>query len=165
MLGAMLTMVLGLAVAAAEPAPKCGCPEALEFLSAKLARNYAGFHDKVTPERKAEYDGLLAGLKERAKTAAAGEDCEALLKEWVAFFKDNHMQVALQAGGPAPAGQEDPAAIRARFASWEKIDLTEDAVRASLAERRASLDPLEGIWEFSGSPYKVAIVRSPKPER
>jgi hypothetical protein len=164
MLGAMLTMVLGLAVAAAEPAPKCGCPEALDFLSAKVAKNYAGFQDKVTPERKGEYDALLAGLRERAKTTATGTDCEKLLKEWVAFFKDNHMQVAAQPP-EAPAGQEDPAAIRARFASWEKIDLTEEAVRASLAERRASLDPLEGIWEISGSPYKVAIVQSPKPER
>lgn len=165
MLGAALTMVLGLAAAVPEPAPKCGCSEALDFLSAKLERNYAGFPDKVTPERKAEYGVLLAGLKERAKTAAAGADCEKLLKEWTTFFKDNHLQVALQGGGPAPAGEEDPAAIRARFAGWEKIEGTEEAIRASLAERRASLDPLEGIWEFSGSSYKVAIVKSPKPDR
>lgn len=170
MLAAVLTMVLGLAAVTPEPAPKCGCSEALEFLSAKVARNYAGFEDKVTPERKPEYDALLAGLKERAKTAAAGPDCEKLLKEWVAFFKDNHMQVALQqaalqAGGQAPAGEEDPAAIRARFEGWEKIEMTEEAVRGTLAERRASLDPLEGIWQFSGSSYKVAIVRSPKPDR
>lgn len=165
MLGAALTMVLGLAAAVPEPAPKCGCPEALDFLSAKLERNYAGFPDKVTPERKAEYGALLAGLKERAKTAAAGADCEKLLKEWTTFFKDNHLQVALQGGGPAPAGEEDPAAIRARFAGWERIEGTEEAIRASLAERRASLDPLEGIWEFSGSSYKVAIVKSPKPDR
>lgn len=164
MLGAMLTMVLGLTVAAAEPAPKCGCAEALDFLSAKLEKNYAGFEDKVTPERKAEYGALLAGLKERAKTAATGVDCEKLLKEWTAFFRDNHMQVALQAG-PTPAVEEDPAAIRARFAGWEKIELTEEAVRASLAERRESLDPLEGIWQFSGSSYRVAIVKSPKPDR
>lgn len=166
MLGAMLTMVLGLAVAPPEPAPKCGCAEALDFLSARLAANYAGFEDKVTPERKAEYAALLAGLKGRARTTPEGTACEALLKEWVAFFKDGHMGVAAQpAGNPAPAGQEDPAAIRARFASWEKIERSEEAVRADLAERRASLDPLEGIWEISGSSYKLAIVRSPRPER
>lgn len=163
MIGVALTMVLGLAVAAPEPAPKCGCAEALDFLSGKLALNYAGFHDKVTPERKAKYDGLLAGLKDRAKTTAAGDDCETLLREWTAFFKDNHMQVAAQPAGSA--GEEDPAAIRARFATWEKVDLTEEAFRAGLAGRRASLDPLEGIWEISGSSYRLAIVRSPRPER
>ena len=64
MLGAMLTMVLGLAVTGAEPAPKCGCPEALDFLSAKVARNYAGFPDKVVM-RVLDSSGRRAGRRPR----------------------------------------------------------------------------------------------------
>lgn len=167
MLGTALAgIVLGLAMAAQEPARDCSCLNTLDFLSGKLEANYAGFQDKVTPETRAEYDGLVRRLRERARTAAGGEECEALLQEWVAFFKDGHMQVSAQpAGGAAPAAGEDPAAIRARFANWDRVEITEEAARKSFAEKGAALDPIEGIWEIPGSSYRMAVVRNPMPQR
>ncbi|HYO15764.1 MAG TPA: S41 family peptidase [Thermoanaerobaculia bacterium] len=164
---ALVGIILGLATATPEPARECGCLTALDFLSGQLERNYAGFHDKVTPETRAGYDGLVQRLREQARITAEGADCEALLREWTGFFKDGHMQVAAQpAGGAAPPGEEDPAAIRARFASWDKVALTEEAARKSFAEKGAALDPIEGIWEVvPNSRYRMAILRSPTPQR
>lgn len=162
----LVAIVLGATATPPEPARDCSCLAAFDFLAAKLETNYAGFQDKVTPETRAGYDGLVRRLRERARATAAGADCEALLREWTGFFQDGHMQVAAQpAGSAAPAGGDDPAAIRARFASWDRVDLTEEAARKMFAEKGAALDPIEGIWEVGGSPYRVAIVRSPTPER
>ncbi|WP_266366738.1 S41 family peptidase [Tellurirhabdus rosea] len=130
------------------PASTCDCPENLTRLSLLLRENYAGYTDKVNPKTEAAYNRHLAQfqtLATRQKTPAA---CEQVLKNYLAFFGDQHLK--LYAAAPDTAATVEP----------EVFPLTPEAIRAQLAQPSRRRHPLEGIWEREG--YTVAVIRDPR---
>lgn len=139
------------------PAQSCNCPEQFEFLTQKMAANYAGYQDKVTPATQAAFDAHTARYRALAAPVTSDTTCARLLHEWTLFFKDHHVQMSYN--GP----QDNPEQVRQRFSAWEKIALDESAAR-SLIDRPGG-DPAEGIWEMQGGNYRVALVPAPTPSR
>ena len=168
-LAPLLASILLPAVAFAQQpdSTRCDCARELSWASAQLARNYAGFADKVTPATRPAYDSLLTALGADAARATTTAECDGVLARWVAWFRDNHVSVTrprpATAGAATPAGAAtDTVAIRARFASWERLDLGDEAaVRARLDAAGERRDPIEGIWVSADGRYRAAVVRAP----
>lgn len=148
--------------------PVARCTDELRWAAAFAARNYAGYADKVTAATRPAYAALLDTLNRSA--GAAGDDaaCDALLRRWVAFFRDRHLGATRAAApspttAPTPAAASldtSPAALRARFAASPRVPLDEAAARArldALGPRRARV---EGIFESPGGRYRVAVLRN-----
>lgn len=140
-------------------AQSCPCTEQFDWLRQKLALNYSGYRDKVTPQNQAEFDRHTAGFQAKIAQAQADTACLRLMAEWARWFRDGHVQLYAK-GGP---DTDDPAAIRARYATWEKIALTEAEARVYLDQ--PGRDPVEGIYQIAGGNYRVALVRNTTPQR
>lgn len=138
-------------------AQSCNCGEQFEFLTQKIAANYAGYKDKVNPGTQADFDVHTNRYRQLASATQSDTTCARLLHEWTLFFKDRHVQLSYN------LPKEDPAAVRARFAGWEKIALDETTARARIDEPGG--DPAEGIWEMQGGNYRVALLPYPAPGR
>lgn len=118
-----------------------------DFVVEKITTNYAGYDTKVTPERKAELAALTARLRAGSATAS-DEQLEAILKEWIGFFRDRHTSInRLGAGSPRPSTAKAVPAI------------TEEQARTRLEALGTRRDPVEGIWRI-GDNYRVAVLRS-----
>jgi hypothetical protein len=149
--------------AAPAAAQECNCPQTFEFVTAAIRDNYAGWRDKVTPATQPALDSLTQQIRTRAAAARTELECTQVVQEWINFFRDRHVGLSYTPpqGAEAAAGDTSASAIRARFAGWESRPMTEEQARRYLDENRGRLDPVEGIWEGIGSPYRVAIVRTP----
>jgi hypothetical protein len=71
-----------------------------------VARNYAGFSDKVTPATVGEYRQLVDRLQAESSGASSHQACLSVLRRWVAFFRDSHLMVEPRVGRPAPQASE-----------------------------------------------------------
>jgi hypothetical protein len=154
------TIILAAALAAfAAPAAaqECNCPQTFDFVTTTVRENYSGWRDKVTPQTQPALDSLTARVRARVQAARTDLECAQAMQEWIAFFRDGHVGVGYQ-----PPAQESADQVRARFAASPAMDLDEARARAYLDANRGRLASVEGIWEGVGSPYRVAIVRSPE---
>jgi hypothetical protein len=122
-----------------------------DFVVEKLRRNYAGWDTKVTDETRPALDRLTARLRSAAKDASP-EELTAILREWTGFFEDGHVGVV----SVAAASALPPSPASTPTLAW-----TEASVRAELATRGASRDPLEGIWQIDGDRYRFGILPTP----
>lgn len=77
-------------------APECECSKTLDEAIDKTTRIYAGFEDKVNDTSVAEYEKLLKMLRTKSKVARDENTCKALLRSYVAFFKDSHVFIWLE---------------------------------------------------------------------
>lgn len=160
---AALVLSLGTSTAAtAQGAAGATCARELAWASAHVARNYAGFADKVTPATQRRYDAALAAARDSAARATSPARCDAVLRGWLRFFADGHLGLAPRATAGSGAGaaiDTSPAALRARFAGAPRRDVTEASARERLARLGDRRHALEGIWEAPAGAYRVAILR------
>lgn len=70
----------------------CNCIENFEFVKSRVESSYAGFPDKVNSETKDQYDSLCFKLVEKAKETRSTTMCFNIIKEYINFFKDNHLK-------------------------------------------------------------------------
>ncbi len=152
-------LALSLLTANSAIAQPCNCPEQFDWLRQKLALNYSGYRDKVTAQTQANFDRHVADFQTKIASATSDTMCLRLLDEWARWFRDGHVQLYVKGG----ATSDDPAAIRQRFAAWEKISMTETEARAYLDQ--PGRDAVEGIYQLAGGNYRVALVRNARPSR
>ncbi|HSU17775.1 S41 family peptidase [Longimicrobium sp.] len=126
------------------------CPAALRFVADRVSGDYAGFETKVTPETRPSLDSATAAAERDAAGAATEAACLGVVSRWLGWFRDGHLSISSTA--PRDAGDTAAAAIRARFAGWERMDVTGDAVRTG------TRDPLEGVWESADGRYRLAVL-------
>lgn len=141
------------------PAQSCNCTEQFDWLRQKLALNYSGYHDKVTTQNQAEFDRHTANFQAKIAQSQADTTCLRLMDDWANWFRDGHVQLYFKSGPDT----EDPAAIRARFADWEKIPLTEAEARTYMEQ--PGRDPVEGIYQNAEGNYRVAVIQNSTSER
>ncbi|MBC7895468.1 MAG: hypothetical protein H7066_08640 [Cytophagaceae bacterium] len=136
------------------PAPLPTCRQTLDSLDARLRRNYAGFLLEVRGARRDAYDVMVQRVGRRADTTSLNA-CYPVLASYTAWYEDPHVFV-LQ------SQSVDSTERAQRIASLRHVRVSEADVRADLARRAASRDPLEGIW-YDGA-LRVAVVRDPDRE-
>ncbi|HMX40475.1 MAG TPA: S41 family peptidase, partial [Saprospiraceae bacterium] len=138
-------------------AQRCDCLQQFEWMRAKVAANYAGYGDKVTDLTRPGLDSLSARLSSQA-AQAPDTTCLRLLRDWLHFFRDGHLQIGQSAGG-GPAISAD--SIRARYAQERSIPMTQQRAKQLLDIRGEKATPIEGIWVNAEGNYRVALLASP----
>lgn len=138
-------------------AQDCNCSAQFEFLTQKIATNYAGYADKVNPRTQAAFDEHTRHYRELTAATRVDTTCARLLLEWTLFFKDRHVQLSYN------LPKEDPVVVRQRYLAWERIRLSETEARQRIDQPGG--DSAEGIWEMKGGNYRVALIEAPTPAR
>jgi len=126
-----------------------------DFMVETLRRNYAGWDTKVTAETTPALDALTARLRLAAATADDAQ-LDTILREYIAFFRDRHVQVGPTARPAAAADEttEGPAVV------YPTRDWDEAEVRARLEALGADRRPIEGIWRIGGDRYRIGVLRT-----
>lgn len=128
----------------------CTCKDKLKFVKDQVTANYAGFNDKVTNANRKTYEAFTEQHMQKAENAAKPAACLMLMYDWLAFFKDGHIQLA----GNQP--DKDSIAVQARIKNTETIHLSEAQINAL----KKSSDPIEGIYADDDSTYTIAIIKN-----
>lgn len=74
-------------------AQECNCASQLNFAIHKIETNYAGFTDKVTDENRMKYEDHTKNFIIKASQEKNEDNCLNLVKQWMEFFKDGHLQI------------------------------------------------------------------------
>lgn len=152
-------LLLGTLLPATLPAQSCPCTGQFEWLRQKTALNYAGYRDKVTPQKQAEFERFTTELQTQAATTGTDTACISLMTGWLRWFHDGHLSIAAK----DEFENMDSAAIRRRFADWESISLTE--ARARFYFDQPGREPMEGIYENEDRSYRIALMKYAQPGR
>jgi len=140
-------------------AQTCPCAEQFDWLRQKTALDYAGYRDKVTPDKQADFERFTTVLQARAAGIATDTACLRLMTDWLQWFRDGHLSLTAK----DESENLDPAEIRARFANWESISLTE--ARARFYFDQPGREPMEGIYLNDEGSYRIALMKYAQPGR
>lgn len=156
----LLLLFLFVGFSAAVSAQPCNCRDEFLSLQGYMEKNYAGFRDKVSDSTRAAYDSVTAATLHRATGAGKPLFCLALMREWLQFFRDGHNAITTNGkfGPPSPGGEM----IRLTPSKLAALGGTSPG-RGATHERGAAA--IEGIYYYSDSTYKIAIVRSKTRDR
>ena len=135
----------------------CTYEDTFNWVQDILKVNYSGYKDKVTADNQAEFVQFTRIYQDKIISAESDSACYRLIKEWMGWFRDGHVQFGYQ------TIDRSPAEIRAAYADWERIDFTEESFHAWLDTQPG--DALQGIWSSNSGAYKVGIVKSPTESR
>ncbi|MBK8496874.1 MAG: hypothetical protein IPL50_19170 [Chitinophagaceae bacterium] len=102
-------------------AQQCNCSDQLAFAIEKTETNYAGFSDKVNVATRQNFMEHTQSYKNKAAKEKNTDSCQKLVKGWLAFFKDGHLQVRKNTKETGSASAGDASAINSRF-YFKKID-------------------------------------------
>jgi len=129
----------------------CNCSQELQHVKEKIEQNYAGYRDKVNSKTKAGYQKYTQQVMERSKTISSTPHCIYLMNEWLAFFKDGHVEI-----GRNRLSKEKYAADQEKLAqSIEKLDVSEIKLK-----HLKNAKGIEGIYWNKDSTYKIAVVKN-----
>ncbi|WP_337172357.1 S41 family peptidase [Gemmatimonas aurantiaca] len=135
---------------APSPSSPATCRISLDSLDAKVRENYAGHLLEVTGSRQDAHRAMLQRLRNRADTVPL-HACYPVLASYVQWYDDPHLFV-FQSTTP------DSSTARRRAAALRHVRTTETDIRRALT-RRATHDPIEGIW-FDG-PLQLGVIPDP----
>ncbi|MEQ9300810.1 MAG: S41 family peptidase [Cyclobacteriaceae bacterium] len=155
----LVILLLPLALVLEAEAQSCDCYEELIFAKEKIESNYAGFKDKVNETNRAAYEGFSDEIIKRAQSMEDRYACAALIRKWLAYFKDGHIQLNHDRPNLGDLSEDE---IRTMFASTQsEKKWSEKKIKKYLDKKE--LHPIEGIWQNTSGSYRTAIIRSSNP--
>lgn len=89
----VMTLALALLYVAGAAQDSCNCKTNLLQFADLVARNYAGYQDKVNDNTRASYTKLVDSLGKAAGAAQTREECYTILDTYRLFFEDKHLQM------------------------------------------------------------------------
>jgi hypothetical protein len=135
----------------------CECQKDLAFTANYLENHYAGFQDNVTDRNIDAYNSLKNELNGQATNNLPETQCFLLLKKYLNFFRDNHLQIRFK---DTKAVDEKSEIEVNKFRESSIFKSRERILNDSIKTWRyleLSLDPIEGIYE--NDVYQVAVVK------
>jgi Peptidase family S41 len=139
-------------------AQSCNCRDEFFRLQRYMEQNYAGFKDKVTAGNRAMYDSTTADLCHRAARTDKPLFCMALMQEWLGFFRDRHNSISQNVKFDSVYGGGSEIRLTASM-------LASLGRRHEKAAGRGAIPDIEGIYYFSDSTYKIAIIKNKTADR
>lgn len=131
-------------------AQNCSCTVMFNHLVTKIEENYPGYEDKITPLVKPTFEKFTSDLREKTTTATA-KGCYNLLKNWIAYFKDQHLSIILN------TDRMNNDFIRSIFSNDPRAKLNTDSLKKHFS-KMDNPGTLEGIWKLFN--YEVALVKN-----
>ncbi|WP_194778325.1 S41 family peptidase [Pararhodonellum marinum] len=143
----LLSFVLIISCQSNQENRTCTCEDDLTFSISFMSENYAGFSDKVHNENKRSYEFHNSEALKKAKKARNTSECMLVMRQWIDFFKDGHVQIHAIIDPPA---QEDSLSKKQLKVGRERIDLP--------SKLDFDTNSIEGLYFTADSSYQVAIV-------
>lgn len=137
----------------------CDCNENLQFVKHLVETSYSGFPDKVNTETKGDYNRLYQLSLEEAKKTNDPAKCFKIIRDYLLFFHDNHLQFHMNSGPFFTPEKKDYEKIRKYYAGSESVKKTDQQIKEYLKANRQSISELEGIWESLEGDYQCAIIQ------
>jgi hypothetical protein len=142
----------------------CQCDKDFSFLTNYLENHYSGFPTNVTDANRTDYQKLKSELTNKVKQPLSKFECLELLKQYTAFFQDNHLSISLPLSGPTidetSAEAVNQFKASEQFKNWEKIEYDSVKIWNYLAK---SSDSLEGIYQ--DATYQIAVMKNENASR
>lgn len=159
----LFTLVLSAASAERTSAASRSVPNMTDFnfVVEKMRQNYAGYADKTQGDEGKRLDRLTAELSAKAERADDSELAD-LIREWLAFFQDQHVGLGMAAMEGGSTAEIDPKEARRLAGLGPRLAWDETRVQKYLAGRGTQREPLEGIWEDNEGNYRIGIVVQPE---
>jgi hypothetical protein len=143
-------------------AQKCDCEKELLFAKNKIARNYAGYHDKVTTENYLDYQKYSSNFLKSAKRISDPFHCVAHINRWLQFFQEENIRLDLENPNFDKMASDS---IKKYYTTTRTLSKwTPERVRKYLSNN-SKLDPIEGIWENNRKTYVTAIIKDGKSKK
>lgn len=130
----------------------CTCEEQFLYIKQEIETNYAGYKGKVTAANRAAYNQLLAQTQANVKTAARWSNCMLALYNWIDFFNDGHLQLYIANMQTA----KDSASVSGRIKNTETLSIPPK----KLKQLSHADNTVEGVYYFTDSSYKIAIIKN-----
>lgn len=132
-------------------AQSCNCHQEFVKVKDKIEKNYVGFKDKVNSKTKAAYNQHTKRALEQSKTITKPAYCLSLMSNWLAFFRDGHIQI----GRDRISNENEKIALQKRLDAIESLKLS-DAEIAILQHSKG----LTGIYWNEDSTSRIALVKN-----
>lgn len=127
---------------------KCDCEGNFKWVKETFEKNDAGFGYALQQKGADAYQKLNNTILVRIKKANTKEECAAVMRDWLQFFRNAHH-------GIAPLQDATVTAASKNTITWETLPLTEEEVKKQIPS--GSPASFEGIW--STGAYRLAIVK------
>lgn len=128
----------------------CNCTHNFKELQKSIEDSYVGFNNKVSKNKIDRYRSLLDSIDKVAKMAG-DYDCYLLLKKYVAFFNDPHMNIWMMPDNDTSLKYR----VQAMFKGTGKLKYNEDSLRMYFDSNKIA--DVEGIWKLDGQNVTIAI--------
>ena len=138
--------------AQAKLADSCRCKADVAHLIGYMERNYVGYRFKVTSANSSHVASLKNSLLAKAASVQSPVACLELMRRWVGFFRDLHVEVYFKVMPPEKT--------RYVFSHAPSRKIGSASVLRYLNQNASRLDPVEGVWEMDD--YRVGIIRNGK---
>ena len=76
-------------------AQNCNCESSFEWLKKTFEQNDAGFKYYIKQKGNVNYNLLNSSIQEKSKSIKSTIQCQALLIEWLHFFRTEHIGINL----------------------------------------------------------------------
>ncbi|MCG2617961.1 S41 family peptidase [Terrimonas sp. NA20] len=146
----LILICFSAAFLSAQSQPACTAAKSFDSLHLFLKENYAGYSDKVNASNKKEFalftEKHIRAIQKTKKKAYSYQ----VIKDWLKFFKDEHLSMSVQFDTANGKLARDIAAV-------EQFPM--EGISTPFLEKTTSAS-IEGIYYTSDSSYKVAVVKN-----
>lgn len=132
-------------------AQSCDCSKEFIYIKAKIEKNYAGFKDKVNAKTETEYRKITAVTLEQSKSITLPAHCVYLINNWLAFFKDGHIQV----GRNRISKEKEEAGLSERIRGVAHLSLSNNEI-SDLNKNKG----VAGIYWDEDSTSRIAVIKN-----
>jgi hypothetical protein len=130
----------------------CDCKSNFGWLKKTFEENDAGYAYAMEKKGVKLYEAHNQQIAEKVLAAETLQECQAVLNEWLTFFRPGHIGIGLHESVTQQGGNQNPANA---FPDWETYSMPTEDFKAYLDQKE---DPgFEGIWETSS--YGIGIKR------
>ena len=128
----------------------CNCESNFAWVKKTFEENDAGFAYAIEKKGMELYEAHNRQFAEKVTAAETLLECQAVLFEWLTFFRPGHIGIRLHESVNQQSGNENPVIS---FPDWETYSIPAGDFKAYLDKKK---DPgFEGIWETSA--YSIGI--------
>jgi len=128
----------------------CDCESNFAWVKKTFEENDAGYAYALEKKGMELYEAHNRQFAEKVTSAETLLDCQAVLSEWLTFFRPGHVGIRLHESVSQQSANEGPVSS---FPDWETYNIPTEDFRAYLDQQE---DPgFEGIWETSS--YGIGI--------
>lgn len=134
----------------------CSCTDTFYWLQKTIEKNDAGFQYVIDKKGRNTYSSFSEIIKNKSSNVNNIQFCEALLSEWLLFFREGHLSI--QTISNVDKKQLDDEQIKQKYLKYPRYNINlESFVKTTT---KGNPNGIKGVWKYKS--YKIGIQKDPK---